>query len=141
MGSSNAVAIIILEPRFAKSIAPTFCISLHMRTQSPHSMHLCVSLTMHTLEVSSLGSGLRFLKRMLSMPNREASSCSLHLPFFWQVVQSRQWLASSSSSIILRCLCSLSVLVYISMPALGTVEQAASIPPWLFSTMHMRHAP
>ena len=39
-GLLNAVLMIILEPRKAKSIAPTFWISLHMRTQSPHSMHL-----------------------------------------------------------------------------------------------------
>ena len=40
IGVSKAVEMVILAPRWAKSMAPTFCTSLHMRTQSPQRMHL-----------------------------------------------------------------------------------------------------
>lgn len=59
-----------------------------------------------------------------------------------QVVQEQSWAASSSSSIIRRCLSSRAVLVLISMPSRGSMEQEASIfPVFTSSTMHIRHAP
>ena len=141
IGMSKTVLIVIFEPRRAKSIAPTLCISLHILTQSPQRMHLLWSRDMQSDESSRRGSAAPFGKRTPSMLKRIARSWSLHLPLLWQVVQSRQWSASSSSSIILRYLRSRSVFVHISMPSFGGVEQAASRPPHLFSTMHMRHAP
>ena len=140
MGTSKAVEMVIFAPRWAKSMAPTFCTSLHIRTQSPQRMHLFWSRTMLTEDSSSLGSAAVLGKRTRSMPKRMARSWSLQEPLLPQVVQSRQWLARSSSRIILRYLRSRSVLVRISIPALGGVEQAASMPRGV-STMHMRHAP
>ena len=141
MGMSNTVLMVIFEPRPAKSIAPTRCISLHILTQSPQRMHLFWSRVMQREDSSRRGVSAPFGKRTPSMLKRIASSCSLHLPLLPQVVQSRQWSASSSSRIILRYLRRRSVFVQISMPSLGGVEQAASRPPHLFSTMHMRQAP
>ena len=37
---SNTALTFIPDPRWAKSMAPTAWISLHIRTQSPQSMHL-----------------------------------------------------------------------------------------------------
>lgn len=53
IGFPNAVLITILEPRKAKSIAPTFWISLHILTQSPQRMHFPASREMQREEVSS----------------------------------------------------------------------------------------
>ena len=141
IGRPNAVLMVILDPRWAKSMAPTFWISLHILTQSPQRMHLCASLVMQGEDSSSSGLAAVLGKRTPWILKRIARSCSLHFPLLLQVVQSRQWLAKSNSRIFLRYLRSLSVLVLISMPALGIVEQAASNPPHLFSTIHILQAP
>ena len=47
----------ILAPRWAKSMAPTCCTSLHILTQSPHRIHLLGSLTMERDESSMQRSG------------------------------------------------------------------------------------
>ena len=102
-GLPKAVLIIILEPRKAKSIAPTFCTSWHILTQSPQRMHFPASREMHREESSSpLVERALFGKRTPSMLKRIARSCSLQLVLFSQVVQSRQWLESTSSRMFLR---------------------------------------
>ena len=40
MGLPKAGETTIFAPRYAKSMAPTCCTSLHILTQSPQSMHL-----------------------------------------------------------------------------------------------------
>ena len=80
-------------------------------------------------------------KRICRTPKRWASSCNRQLPLLAQVVQEQSWAANSSSSIIRRCLSSRAVLVLISMPSRGSMEQEASILPFTSSTMHIRHAP
>ena len=80
--------------------------------------------------------------RICRTPNRCASSCRRQLPLLAQVVQEQSCAASSSSSIIRRCFNSRAVLVRISMPSRGSMEQEASIlPVFTSSTIHMRHAP
>ena len=75
-------------------------------------------------------------------PKRCASSCRRQLPLLAQVVQLQSWEASISSRIIRRCRSSRAVLVRISSPSRGSMEQEASIlPVFTFSTMHMRQAP
>ena len=141
MGSSNAVAIIILEPRFAKSIAPTFCISLHMRTQSPHSTHLLGSRTRHG-EDRSRGAGVcTGLKRTLVTPTLRATSMSLQSPLLAQLGQLWSWLAKSSSTAILRISRSWGVMTRTTMPGSGGVEQAPITPRFSTSTRHRRQAP
>ena len=79
---------------------------------------------------------------MCRTPKRCASSCKRQLPLLLQVVQEQSWAASSSSRIIRRCFSSLAVLVRISMPSRGSMEQdASSLPVFTSSTMHIRQAP
>ena len=122
-------------------MAPTFWISLHILTQSPQSMHLLLSLTIHKEDVSNSLFSAVLSNLTCLIPKRCANSCSLQCPFFSQVVQSLQWFESNNSNIFFLYFLSLGVLVYISIPAFGGVEHAASIPPHLFSTIHIRQAP
>ena len=92
----------ISAPLPAKSMAPTCCTSLHMRTQSPQRMHLSGSRTIDNDEASTGRCFLVFLNLMSLSPNLLARSWSLQLRFFSHVVQSLQCDASRSSSIILR---------------------------------------
>ena len=137
----KAGVTIASEPRWAKSMAPTCCTSLQTLTQSPQRMHLLGSRMMEG-EESSIGCCFLVLgKRMSLSSSLAASSCSRQVWFFSQTVQSLQWDARISSRIILLWCCSLGVLVFITMPCLGGVEQEAIRLPLSSSTMHMRHAP
>jgi len=132
-------------PRSAKSMAPTFCVSLHMRTQSPHWMHLLGFLVMDGLESSILYSFFQAFSDLsnliASFPYRPASSCSLQRVFFGQVVHSLQWDARYNLRIVFLYCFSLGVLVRISMPFFGGVEQEVMMFPFWSSTMHILQEP
>jgi hypothetical protein len=59
-------------------------------------MHLDGSRTILNDEASFSVIVLLFSNRIVLMPNCAARSCSVQFPLFWQIVQSRQWFASSS---------------------------------------------
>ena len=73
-GFPKAVEMSILEPRKAKSIAPTFCTSWQVLTQSPQRMHLPESKTIEADELVTLLSSALFGKRTPSMLKRTARS-------------------------------------------------------------------
>ena len=54
-GAPKAVATFIPEPLKAKSMAPTFWISLQTLMQSPQSMHLLLSMEMEAEDSSGIG--------------------------------------------------------------------------------------
>ena len=116
-------------------------VSPHMRTQSPHRMHLLGSRTTAGLLSSRVDSSRLSPKRTRRTPKRMASSCRRQSPLFSQVVQEQLWEASSSSRIIRRCFNSRAVLVRMDRPSRGFMEQEVSILPRSSSTTHMRQAP
>ena len=69
----------MFDPRCAKSIAPTFCISEHMRTQraqdAPEGSRMMESAE------SSILSCFSYSRSALSIPKRSANSCRRHFPF------------------------------------------------------------
>ncbi len=98
----NGGVTCVFEPRNAKSIAPTPCISSQVRTQSPHRMHLFGSNTMLG-ELMSIGRfSFVFGKRTSCTPTLYARDCNSHMPFLWQIVQSLSWDARSNSIINFR---------------------------------------
>ena len=123
-GFPKAVEMSILEPRKAKSIAPTFCTSWQVLTQSPQRMHLPESKTIEADELVTLLSSALFGKRTPSMLKRTARSWSLQDLLLAHVVQSRQWLARRSSRMFFLYFLRRAVLVFMLIPALGGVEHA-----------------
>ena len=65
---------VIFDPLKAKSIAPTFCTSLHILTQSPHKMHLLESIRIDFDDLSICALFFEFLKRIFLTPYLMASS-------------------------------------------------------------------
>ena len=124
--SSNAGLTLVSKPLPIRFIAPTPWWSMQTRTHLPQSMQRLGLRSTSGAAVLS-GSCLRLaLNRLSDEPYLNARSCNSHSPALSHIGQSSGWCTSSSSSTVLRALCSFGVSVLTSMPGCAGVEQAAS---------------